>query len=395
MADPRSIRARSPAIPFALLAAALVGCGRDAARTASAPAAESATDATVEPTYRNLGIPLVAGGPDLSQVRISLERTRCWGSCPEYVVTLRGDGSGKYVGSRVVEHELTVSPEDFRRLLGLFDAADFFSIDHTDTWTIYDAPWATLTLEVAGRTKLFGNRWINFEGLEERHAAFHESMDAIAKAIDDAVRIERFIGTEAERAEPFGPRDASSGGAVDGLSAPDEPRRVPATPPLSKLGIPIVDGESELSQVEIVLERTKCLGWCPSYVVSLRGDRTGTYQGRSYVKTDGTHKLTVSPDDLLWLLRLFDEADFFSIDHKDTFKITDVPSTFVTLRVGARTKRVENRWNGVEGSDGRDTVFHRSLADLASAIDNAVGIESWIGTVPERQALFHPERKRR
>lgn len=152
------------------------------------------------------------------------------------------------------------------------------------------------------------------------------------------------------------------------------------------LGIPTENGQTELASVEIKLERTKCYGWCPVYSLTLRGDGTGMYRGQKFVIRTGDVPFAVSNEDFRWLLRLFDDLDFFSIDHKP-HNISDVDSEILTLKVGARTKSFENRW-GRSDSDATDTQFHRGLSDLALAVDNAANVEQWIGGQGERAERF-------
>src|SRR5690349_12845182 len=68
-----------------------------------------------------------------------------------------------------------------------------------------------------------------------------------------------------------------SGTTIDGASAP--------------VGAPVVTHPSP--SIVITLRRTMCLGTCPSYRVTLRGDGTVVYDGDGFVRVHGrvvTHR---------------------------------------------------------------------------------------------------------
>ena len=67
------------------------------------------------------------------QITITLERSGCYGRCPVYQVTVRGDGSVEYEGLGNVflkgKHKGSVSRDQFLKLLEAFRKADFFSLE--------------------------------------------------------------------------------------------------------------------------------------------------------------------------------------------------------------------------------------------------------------------------
>lgn len=88
---------------------------------------------------------------------------------------------------------------------------------------------------------------------------------------------------------------------------------------------------------------------CPDYSITLSGDGTVTYEGRSGVRTIGARTHTIAPDEFRQLLTAFLQADFFSlrdrydsITHADgTVTIMgDVATTTIEVSIGDETKRV-------------------------------------------------------
>ncbi|MBI6874850.1 DUF6438 domain-containing protein [Clostridium aciditolerans] len=57
--------------------------------------------------------------------KITLERTACFGACPEYIIQIDNTGKVKWTGIRNVsklgEHEWTISPEAVKELNDLID----------------------------------------------------------------------------------------------------------------------------------------------------------------------------------------------------------------------------------------------------------------------------------
>lgn len=90
-------------------------------------------------------------------IQISLSRTACFGTCPEYTVAMTGDGSVTYNGKKYVRiegvHTWRIDPAAVRALAdemvkdGFFDLQDSYSAPITDNPTVYT------TLLLDGRYK--------------------------------------------------------------------------------------------------------------------------------------------------------------------------------------------------------------------------------------------------
>jgi hypothetical protein len=95
---------------------------------------------------------------DLSAVTITMERTPCYGDCPSYVLTIKGNGTVQYVGRDNVSikgtRQGTIKLEAIRSLMSEFARAGFLSISN-DYSTVSckcgfctDMPTAITTLQV-------------------------------------------------------------------------------------------------------------------------------------------------------------------------------------------------------------------------------------------------------
>ena len=147
----------------------------------------------------------------------------------------------------------------------------------------------------------------------------------------------------------------------------------------------------DLSTVEIRLDRTECYGWCPNYSVVISGNGHVQYTGRTFVREVGEREATLPQDAVRELLGQFEKVGFADLLPAYEESVTDLPATYLTLRLGDHSKRVENYWSqGIfddEGGVVPDRKIHEQLDGLADAIDKAVNIERWIGTLEERTAL--------
>ena len=95
---------------------------------------------------------------DLDDVVITLERTVCFGVCPEYKLTVYGNGTVVYEGRRFVRIEgrrtIAIGEDKVRQLLSEFERIDYFSLeDSYEEHMATDMPSAYTSLTVDGKTK--------------------------------------------------------------------------------------------------------------------------------------------------------------------------------------------------------------------------------------------------
>ncbi|MBN8607943.1 MAG: hypothetical protein J0L81_13590 [Caulobacterales bacterium] len=90
-------------------------------------------------------------------VEIVLERTPCFGFCPDYRVTISGDGGVLFEGRRFVnvtgEQHGQISPAEVEALLARFDAIGFDELRSEYRGQMTDLPTTTITLTRNGRSK--------------------------------------------------------------------------------------------------------------------------------------------------------------------------------------------------------------------------------------------------
>jgi hypothetical protein len=108
---------------------------------------------------------------------------------------------------------------------------------------------------------------------------------------------------------------------------------------LLTLGAPTAGAQEP---VRISLERTSCFGTCPVYTVTMRGDGSVSYEGTAHVRVTGKHAWRIEPIAVLTLARDIEKAGFFEMKDEYTAPVTDLPTTTVTLAMGARSKTIND-----------------------------------------------------
>ncbi len=106
------------------------------------------------PVYQHIEFPVVK---DWNSVRISLLRTRCYGTCPAYRVQIFGDGTVIYEGEKFVtqigKRTAKIPKESVERLVASFRDADFYSLHNEYKQSASDIPTFEVSIEIDGLNK--------------------------------------------------------------------------------------------------------------------------------------------------------------------------------------------------------------------------------------------------
>ena len=141
----------------------------------------------------------VASGRD--EVVITLVRSACYGSCPAYQVTIRGDGLVHFTtGTSPIDavdgvhrqfarssgvllpgtHEDRVPPEAVNTLLKQFEAADFWRLKDEYRYPVTDVPTQVVTLAVGDRSKTVVDYMGTRAGMPQAAADLEDAIDRVA-----------------------------------------------------------------------------------------------------------------------------------------------------------------------------------------------------------------------
>jgi hypothetical protein len=187
------------------------------------------------------------------------------------------------------------------------------------------------------------------------------------------------------------------------------------------------------SEVSIGLERTPCFGMCRTYKLTVGGDGSVRYEGLADVATVGVRQDTISIESVVRLLNEFLRVRFMdALDRyadRESVRLnngefvifrgttTDLPSQILTLRLGAKSKKVvlydnfpaelgalpnlvdevtnSKRWTQQSPAGSTDTAARDAQAialakrtivrEIESAL-SAVSFEEWLRTTTGRPA---------
>jgi hypothetical protein len=122
-----------------------------------------------------------APSPDLV---VSIQREACFGSCPVYGLTVRGDGSVTFEGEDYVlmpgTHTSRLSPESIAELVQAIEEAGYF--DLAGSYTSYestDMPYTTTRVTLNGQTHSI-RHYHGDQGAPEQLTRFEKTIDRIA-----------------------------------------------------------------------------------------------------------------------------------------------------------------------------------------------------------------------
>jgi hypothetical protein len=117
-------------------------------------------------------------------VMITLQRGVCYGFCPDYTVTISGEGQVTYTGRRFVnvvgEQRATIAAADVQRLLRRFDAANFDGLRDSYRAQVTDLPTFTVTLERNGRRKVVVDYGGTSAGMPQAVRDLQDEIDRVA-----------------------------------------------------------------------------------------------------------------------------------------------------------------------------------------------------------------------
>lgn len=125
---------------------------------------------------------------DWNTLKITLNRTGCFGSCPSYNVEVHGDGTVLYEGNSFVvfdgHHRGSVPVDNVLELVKLFEKADYFSLRDEYQTSVTDNPTYTTSIEFDG----FHKQVIDYVGLQIGMPMAVSDLEAAIDRLSDSER---------------------------------------------------------------------------------------------------------------------------------------------------------------------------------------------------------------
>lgn len=136
---------------------------------------------------------LLKDGKIPKDLEISLVRTACFGSCPDYKLIVKADGSIKFTGRRFTktkgEANGKITQSQIKQLVNEFETANFFALQSSYSCVVDDSPSEIISIKLKDKTKmvrhLFGCE-VNGDALER--------IENLGKKIDEITNSKHWIG---------------------------------------------------------------------------------------------------------------------------------------------------------------------------------------------------------
>ena len=140
-----------------------------------------------------------------AKLEITLERTGCYGTCPSYVVTLKGDGNVEYEGRDNVKmkgrQHGTVKTEVLKSLIDEFERAGFMTI--TEDYSHEKCKCGFCTDMPSAITRLSKNGAAHTVNHYYGCRCAPRTLFSLEAAIDKAANVEQWTG-DVSKSGPFG-----------------------------------------------------------------------------------------------------------------------------------------------------------------------------------------------
>lgn len=122
--------------------------------------------------------------------------------------------------------------------------------------------------------------------------------------------------------------------------------------------------------LKIAISRKGCFGTCPQYSVEVHGDGTVLYDGEYYVAFQGRHRGLVPRENVIELVELFQQADYYSLRDEYSATVTDNPTKITSIEIDGRQKQVIDYV-------GLEVGMPIAVTELEDAIDRLSGSLRW------------------
>ena len=150
---------------------------------------------------------------DWKSLKITLSRSVCFGTCPDYTVEIDGDGQVSYEGREFVavpgKHWGKIAAQSVRDLYAKFKKADFYWLFGAYRADITDNPENSISISFDGHTK----HVVDYVGLRVN---MPPEIRDLEKQIDSAAGVEKWVASNSEtfailKAEGWNFRSGNSG----------------------------------------------------------------------------------------------------------------------------------------------------------------------------------------
>ena len=145
--------------------------------------------------WQSRRVPFPDGPPETTTIK--LERTGCYGSCPAYSITVRGDGRVEYDGKADVlvtgHHTYAVTRERVEALIRQFRDTEFWRLHSEYESSVTDSSTRILTVTVGSESKEVLDYVGAYAGMPDVVTELQKAVDEVADSASMVVGNERTI----------------------------------------------------------------------------------------------------------------------------------------------------------------------------------------------------------
>jgi uncharacterized protein DUF6438/ankyrin repeat protein len=124
------------------------------------------------------------------------------------------------------------------------------------------------------------------------------------------------------------------------------------------------------NSLKITLHRSGCYSVCPTYSLEVRGNGEVFYEGHASVAFMGRHQGHVPQQNVSELVRLFEQADFYSLRDHYIAAISDHPKFTTSIEIDGARKEVDDY-------AGQQAGMPAAVSELENAVDRFAGSARW------------------
>jgi uncharacterized protein DUF6438 len=137
-------------------------------------------------------------------LKITLERTVCFGTCPKYTLIVKANGSVNFDGmkftNKIGKAKGKINSGKIRQLIaeiknaGFFELKDKYETGNDGCLIATDHSSAILTIQMSGRKKTINHYLGCYDPDSDNRAVFPQALYNLENKIDEIVGTERWIG---------------------------------------------------------------------------------------------------------------------------------------------------------------------------------------------------------
>ncbi|MDQ6717257.1 MAG: DUF6438 domain-containing protein, partial [Gemmatimonadota bacterium] len=146
-----------------------------------------------------------------------------------------------------------------------------------------------------------------------------------------------------------------------------------------------------VSADSLVLQRTRCFGYCPAYRVTVTASGLISYQNENPRDTAPDAVSSTSPSALRYLAARAQAIGFFELPPEIASdselcprRATDMPTAIVTIYAPDSTKRVSDYHGCFVGRDSSMPTRLAKLRAFEAEIDSVLGSARWVNRAQSR-----------